>query len=191
MAVGFAQVIDKRFLDHLDLSYAVNTDKYEKHRALHLGRAQGHTTQHLINRKINIKNFAFLQYNPSDPYSYNIYDSQKGWLLKKWILTLKAWMFQQKLPVVKIVLHTYAVSNGHVEYKEYTLFGKTTLPGCQMCKLARKKYFKVITNQKPTLCPCQWTRRTTSPGPTCARSPASSTRTSTSGRSTLLVRDIH
>ena len=57
--------------------------------------------------------------------------------------------------VVKIVLHTYAVSNGHVEYKEYTLFGKTTLPGCQMCKLARKKYFKVITNQKPTLCPCQ------------------------------------
>ena len=62
-------------------------------------------------------------------------------------------MFQQKLPVVKIVLHTYAVSNGHVEYKEYTLFGKTTLPGCQMCQLARKKYFKVITNQKPTLCP--------------------------------------
>ena len=66
------QVIDKRFLDHLDLSYAVNTDKYEKHRALHLGRAQGHNTT-------------------------------------------------------------------HVEYKEYTHFGKSNLPGCQMCKLARKK----------------------------------------------------
>ncbi len=32
-----AKVIDKRFLEHLDLSYAVNTEKYEKHRALHLG----------------------------------------------------------------------------------------------------------------------------------------------------------
>ncbi len=30
-------MIDKRFLEHLDLSYAVNTEKYEKHRALHLG----------------------------------------------------------------------------------------------------------------------------------------------------------
>jgi hypothetical protein len=41
---SLTQVIDKRFLDHLDLSYAVNTDKYEKHRALHLGKAKASAT---------------------------------------------------------------------------------------------------------------------------------------------------
>jgi hypothetical protein len=44
MRIFLLQVIDKRFLDHLDLSYAVNTDKYEKHRALHLGKASESAT---------------------------------------------------------------------------------------------------------------------------------------------------